>query len=276
MLIGMIAVVAFQVRAEWPRLSYSIKSLFFGQPPTKPPEPLTVGAQLSLSVDWSQKSKNILLAVSKSCAYCGASFGFYERLVDHVRQTPDARLIVLSPDLPDETVTWFKVPGVDASDVYQIDHRTRTNLGIVVTPTLLLVDRAGLVGAAWYGQLTANEELTALKAVKEGAASVESHATLLREMTEEGLRSLKKDSVVIINPIDQARFVRKDWSGIRLINIPANELSVRAPVEISRSVQVVLDCTEIRLQRCRSAGIGLLRQDYNNVSLLVAHQTPSQ
>jgi hypothetical protein len=77
---------------------------------------------------------------------------FYQRLV---KEHGNAKLIAVLPQTVGEGQAYLKKLGVDINDVRQVSF---SNLKIVGTPTLILIDGDGKVTDVWQGALQPDEE----------------------------------------------------------------------------------------------------------------------
>jgi thioredoxin-related protein len=115
-----------------------------------------VGSQLNVTgIDWSKNKLTLVLVLSKNCRYCGDSAPFYQRLVREVRKLEDVRIMVMMPkstDNPEQFLTSLDL------EVDEIKQPAQKEIGVKSTPTLLLVNKAGVVLATWFGKLNEEQE----------------------------------------------------------------------------------------------------------------------
>lgn len=138
------------------------KRFIFPSPtqPTQSPQP-NIGAKLSLpDVDWSKSNKNVLLVVSDSCKYCTESAPFYQRLVQERAQRGSFRLTAILPQPVSDGRKYLNGLGVSIDDIKQLSPDAA--IRIRGTPTLLLVDSAGVVTGEWVGKLPPEKEAEVL------------------------------------------------------------------------------------------------------------------
>lgn len=126
------------------------------------PEEIVVGTKLTVpGVTWSQAQKTLLIAVRPGCSYCTASAPFYRRLIEEAQG--QARLLVVSGVTEDETKTYLRELDLPLDEVKQVPME---KVGVIGTPTLILVDRNGAVVDSWVGQLPPDQETKVLDRLK--------------------------------------------------------------------------------------------------------------
>jgi hypothetical protein len=105
-------------------------------------------------VDWQKSKSTLVLAFRIDCHYCHDSAEFYRALSEQCR-LKNVGLIAVSPNPVSESQQYLKELGVTVDVVreYQLPR-----LGIMRTPTLILVDNAGIVSKSCLGELSADDE----------------------------------------------------------------------------------------------------------------------
>jgi len=114
-------------------------------------------------IDWSKSDKNLVLMLSNTCHFCTESAPFYQRLVQERTQRDTFRLTAFFPQPVSDGRTYLNGLGVGIDDIRQISPGA---IRIRGTPTLLLVNSAGVVTDEWLGKLPPekeNEVLTRLR-----------------------------------------------------------------------------------------------------------------
>lgn len=106
------------------------------------------------NVDWQANDKNLVFAVSTQCHFCTESAGFYKKLVEECKQQHVHTIAVL-PQTQAEAQAYLSGEGVMVDEIRQSDLPT---LEVNGTPTLLLIDHAGLVKQVWTGKLPSSKE----------------------------------------------------------------------------------------------------------------------
>ncbi len=125
--------------------------------------PQVIGQKLALKdVDWSQKPKNLVLALSNTCHFCSESAPFYQRLIRQVQKRDDIHVMAVLPQSTDQGIAYLKRLDVPITDVRQVQFAT---VPISGTPTILLVQSSGEVEKAWVGKLVPEMESKVLKEV---------------------------------------------------------------------------------------------------------------
>ena len=117
---------------------------------------VAAGTKLSLpGVDWGQSGETLVLALSDTCHFCSESAGFYQRLAREKPKHAGLRMIAVLPQEESRGRAYLSKLGVAVDDVRQLPLDAA---GVSGTPTLLLVDSAGVVKASWVGRLPSEKE----------------------------------------------------------------------------------------------------------------------
>ena len=141
-------------------------------PPAKSPPPvsfaaLRIGERVSLvGVDWSKNERTLLMALSDQCHFCSASAPFYQRLTKEMSAQENIGLIAVFPQPANEGRNYLNSLGISIADVRQSSFDA---LGVLATPTLVLVNKEGIVVNSWRGQLPPDKEDEVLNELKPGA-----------------------------------------------------------------------------------------------------------
>ncbi len=124
-----------------------------------------IGARLEVDdIDWSESEQTYVLALNKTCAFCKVSAPLYRRLVEESAQREGVRVIALLPHPVGESVQYLDGLGIKASEVRDVRF---DSLGIMNTPTIMLVNKAGIVTNMWVGRIPKNSEDTLFKRMPE-------------------------------------------------------------------------------------------------------------
>lgn len=131
-----------------------------------PLEQLHVGAKLPIDgIDWNKNERTLLIALSQECRYCSASAPFYQRLTKDISGTKNVGVVAVFPQPVNDARNYLNKLGVSVADIRQV---SLDDLGVIGTPTLILVNRDGFVTNSWRGQLPANKEDEVLSQLKCG------------------------------------------------------------------------------------------------------------
>src|SRR5690242_8880029 len=115
-----------------------------------------VGAKLSQpDIDWSKSNKNVVLMLSNTCHFCTESAPFYKRLVQEQTQRGTFRLTAVLPQPVSDGQKYLNGLGVEINDIKQL---SPGGIRIQGTPTILLVNNAGVVTEEWLGKWPPEKE----------------------------------------------------------------------------------------------------------------------
>ncbi len=115
-----------------------------------------IGRQVFVEgIDWSKSEQTMVLFLSTQCGYCKKSEPFYHRLNGEPRDPQAARLIAVFPQPNQNGKEYLEQAHIVVDDLRQ---RPATDLRVRGTPTLVLVDRNGIVRNKWEGLLSPAQE----------------------------------------------------------------------------------------------------------------------
>lgn len=114
----------------------------------------------ALGVDWKKNHRTLVLAISTTCHYCKDSVPFYRKLG---ATGTDVKMVAVLPQPVIEGQQYLGGAGVHVDEVRQVPLNT---LGVRGTPTLLLVNDAGVVMDVWVGKLQSDQETQVLTALE--------------------------------------------------------------------------------------------------------------
>ena len=138
-----------------------------GTTPVEPSKPLAAGTKVSQldGVDFSKAPVTVALVLQSQCPYCAASMGFYKRLVEFKKDAP-FQLVVTSMESTKTTESYLKDKGLQADGISNLKPGQISTPG---TPTLVLLDKRGVVVDSWIGQLSASQEHEVTSRIKAAA-----------------------------------------------------------------------------------------------------------
>src|SRR5262245_51114736 len=113
------------------------------------------GKAISLpDVDWKKGDQTLVLALSTTCHFCSESAPFYKQVIE--KRKGSTRLIAVLPQSVEAGRQYLSGLGITVDEVRQAPP---SSLGVQGTPTLLLVNKAGVVTSSWRGKLPQEREL---------------------------------------------------------------------------------------------------------------------
>jgi len=116
---------------------------------------IAAGTKVSLpEIDWAKSDRTLLLVLSKGCHFCSESAPFYQRLVLDT-DGRGVQLVAVLPQDVNEGRQYLNELGVAINEIRQ---SPLDSLGVGGTPTLILVNREGVVTDSWVGKLPPDKE----------------------------------------------------------------------------------------------------------------------
>jgi thiol-disulfide isomerase/thioredoxin len=106
-------------------------------------------------VDFSRSNKTLLLFLRQDCGVCIESLPFYKQLAHSFQDPVNVRLVLITPNQPELADSFFQQQGLRFETVVQAK---RGELGVKLSPTLILADASGIVHGSWIGQLSPQQE----------------------------------------------------------------------------------------------------------------------
>jgi hypothetical protein len=111
-------------------------------------------------VDWARNGRTLVMVLSTQCHFCTESAPFLHRLSQRTGKA--AKLLAVLPQPTAEGQQYLDEEGVRVDGVLQA---SPASLGVRGTPTLLLVNGAGVVTDVWVGKLKPDQESQLLATV---------------------------------------------------------------------------------------------------------------
>jgi len=124
------------------------------------------GTRLELAgVDWSRADRTLVMALSTQCHFCSESAGFYQRLLPAatVSKVP---VVAVFPQPTNEARAYWTSQNLPLGGV-DLEQAPMERIRVSGTPTLIVVDRKGLILRAWAGKLPAQGEAEVIKAIQD-------------------------------------------------------------------------------------------------------------
>lgn len=109
---------------------------------------INAGEKLNVpNIDWEQNKKSLVFFLKKDCVYCTSSAPFYRQLVEEASKRNVKSLAIL-PDSDQEAREYVKSLELPIDTVQT---GSLASYKISGTPTVLFVDRQGIVRNVWFG-----------------------------------------------------------------------------------------------------------------------------
>jgi hypothetical protein len=99
-------------------------------------------------IAWERNGRTLVLALSTHCHFCTESMPFFKRVRKSLGK--DVMLVGVLPEPVAEAESYLKREGVQLDELRQV---ALSQAGVAGTPTMLLVDRHGIVLQAWVAKL---------------------------------------------------------------------------------------------------------------------------
>lgn len=210
-----------------------------------------------------------VLFTSTTCPFSEADAPFYRMVGEWMRNTTDGHFVVVSEE-PQHTIRdWLDGHAIIASRV--VGGPTVSSLyrlGVLVTPTVALVGDGGIVTDLWAGELAAAQEagfMAMLESDLRGSMANVADPPLLKAGSFDW--EALEEHAVVLDVRDRGEY--RTGHDAMSVNIPVDELGIRAGVEIDRAEKVFVDCRFGSLDSCRHAARGLVLDGFVQVTVVV-------
>ena len=132
-------------------------------------DPISPGTQLRpiAGVSFADADLTTLLLIHSQCKYCAKSMPFYQRMVQG-HPPGRVRIVAVSREPVETLQTFLRERHVEVDAVATI---RGPEVPVSATPTIVLVDRRGVVKQSWLGQLTAAQEKDVVRALTSTAVT---------------------------------------------------------------------------------------------------------
>lgn len=225
------------------------------------PTTITRGERVSLpETNWQKNTKTLLLFLHSECSYCISSAGFYQHLIKETSNRSDVKLLAVFLNEDERREKYLK-----DSNISSLENRTANfaSSGVGGTPTLVLVDENGVVLDVWNGKLSPEREASVMLAL--GVQSIKKSENLYVNQ-DEVKRLVNKKSTVIVDLREREIYDQEHFPDA--INIPADELAIRAVNELSPSDTVVVYGDYDGDKKSELAETVLANQEFESVLIL--------
>lgn len=199
-------------------------------------------------VDWARNGKTIVIAVKRDCPHCTASAPFFHQASDEASKNGITIEFVL-PDSDQDTTDYLAGINISRQNIHKVP---LWKYGFRATPTLLFINREGLIKDIWVGRIDSenwSQVLTKLNSLANSeplADSIESNEVDHKIFssgtkpisTTELNAAIENGNDVFIVDVDS----REDFKNLHISkakNIPSDEIQIRAPREIPKDKRIV-------------------------------------
>jgi hypothetical protein len=114
-------------------------------------------------VQWQTSKASVVVVLSTKCVYCERSAPFYQKLTALIQQHGGViKTVAVFPQKASDGEAFLSTHNLAMDQAVSVPLGV---LGVHVTPTLLLVDRSGMVRDGWVGSLNIESQTAVLAAV---------------------------------------------------------------------------------------------------------------
>jgi hypothetical protein len=114
-------------------------------------------------VDWKKNGRTLVLAISTSCHFCTDSQPFYRKLQQEAGK--GIKFVAVLPQSVGEAQRYLNGADLNLDGIRQVSF---PDLGVKATPTILLVNRSGVITNVWIGKIPPEQENEVLSVLKKG------------------------------------------------------------------------------------------------------------
>ena len=185
-------------------------------------------------INWADSERTVLLALGKECKYCSDSAEFYRRLAAGIAGKTNIRLIALFSEKESAGEAYLKHLAVPISEVR---YTSISSLGIKSVPTLVVLDRNGVVNDMWVGKLSPLKESALMSKLKLADTRSPDEWSINEANLERKVAN--KELLVLLDIRERAAYALKHRDGAK--NIPLDELPARAQDELPLDHVIIID-----------------------------------
>lgn len=194
--------------------------------------------------NWDKNKKKVLLAISPTCGFCRSSSTFYRTLIQN-SPTDQVQTIAL---IPSDVKDSLKPAELGIEQINLIDSRDLATIGVMATPTVIVLDGPGKVLASWTGKLSPEQEKEvyrhALGLFPQDSSlppPITRATSEVKSVTSDELLKYLRDKNALIVDVR----LRHDFNRAHLaqsINIPLDEIEARIGHEVPKDRPVHIYC----------------------------------
>jgi len=215
-------------------LSAVLVKKFFFQAAQSSDYRIATDARLIINgINWADSERTVLVALAKDCKYCSESALFYRRLAAGLTSQTNSRLIALFSEKESEAEAYLKQLQVPIPEVHYV---SLSSLGIKSVPTVVILDRNGVVTDMWVGKLSPLKESALMS--KLNVANTRSPEEWSINDADLKRKVAGKELLVLLDIREREAYALNHRDGAR--NIPLDELPVRAQNELPPDQTIII------------------------------------
>lgn len=185
-------------------------------------------------INWADSERTVLVALGKECKYCSDSAEFYRRLAAGIAGQTNTRLIALFSEKESDGEAYLKQLAVP---IPEVRYTSLSSLGIKNVPTLVILDRNGVVNDMWVGKLSPLKESALMSKLSLDDTRSPDEWSINEANLERKVAN--KELLVLLDIRERATYAINHRDGAK--NIPLDELPVRAQNELPLDHTIVID-----------------------------------
>ena len=233
------------------------------------PTMVAVGDRINVpTIHLERWDEALVLAIDVGCAWNASMVEFYRDIAKaRGRSVP---LIAVMPQSRDESRAYLESLDLPFDEVHEVQLK---QAGITVWPALILLDGHGAVRASWPGVLTVDQKQDVIRQVGLGGILHTSNPGAKSVDVSQAAQIVRESGAALLDVRDREQFRRGHI--LTSVNIPVDELSIRAIHELRIESHIVVLCghqnrqsSEATVNRCSIAGELLTRIGFEKVYIL--------
>ena len=116
---------------------------------------MQAGDQLNIpTINWAQNKKSLIFFLKKDCPYCTSSAALYRQLMVEASKR-NVKCIAVLPNTPEDARKYLQYLELSFQDIYTGPIEENKISG---SPTIVFVDKNGIVKSVWVGAQTEREK----------------------------------------------------------------------------------------------------------------------
>lgn len=205
---------------------------------------------------WTVKGKRtVVIFLRTSCPFSDEDAAFYREVTVRHGQKSGVGVVVVGAEAPSIVQPWLNDRGVVVDKIIGAPEVTDLyGVGILATPTVVATDKRGVVTDVVVGMMDLRAEAKFHRMLETERSGVINDVVDPPVAGERDLAEKEEwdDSAQRVVDVRERSAYRRGHDK-RAINIPADELQVRGPVELRGTERVIVDCRVGEIRMCRDA-----------------------